>query len=221
FHPFQRLVDTGEIEPELATLQSLCLGRPYTVLPSIEYARLVAEDSGTGWVEVSVPGETEQVQVIDLTELFPVQFGALLVGFELEPEVLWSKFGCYDHFKVRYLLSCLALPGWDVESVRRARAKNHQLYLDCFEKEDAKIKPEADWIDGFEFACEGADYLARRLSEFGVRTRREEEFLVLPCHQELTAQDIEYVYAIYRGYLNLCSEWKSTGIRGSIKLTGS
>lgn len=221
FRPFSRLTDVAETEPDPSVMQTLCPGRPCTLLPSVEYARRVAEACSSDWIEVAAPVETEVVQVIDLTELFPLQFGALLAGPELEPETLWSEFGCYDHFKTRYILSCLSLPGWDIASVRQARLRNYCRYLEYFENEDVKIIPAEGWIDGFRFACDDADYLAGRFAEFGVQVRREGNVLVFPCHQELSTVEIEYVYAIYRGYLNLCSEWQPTGVRGTIKLTGS
>ncbi len=220
FRPFSRLATTTEAASGQQALQELCLDQPYTILPAVEYARLVAEDCQSGWIENPVPVLTERVQVIDLTELFPLQFGALLVGVELDPETLWTGYGCYDHFKTQHILDCLASPGWDIDSVRQAREKNYHLYLECFGHEDVMTRSLDGWVDGFSITCDDAGHLAKRFAEFGIQTRCKDQTLVLPCHQELSGQDIEYVYAVYRGYLNLCSEWQSTGIRGSIKLTG-
>jgi len=221
FQPFSRLPDIENTEPDLAVMSALCQGRPYTVLPTVDYAREVAQACGLAWSEDYIPAQTEWIQVIDLTGLYPIQFGALLVGLEIEPEMLWSRFGCYDHFKTEYILRCLSLPDWDIGAVRSGREANYRVYLGYMENEDVEIKIADGWVEGFRFACDGSEYLARRFAEFGVETRREDGYLILPCHQELTEQDIEYVYAVYRGYLNLCSEWQPTGVRGSIKLTGS
>lgn len=221
FQLFRSLHSILETEPDTACALKLCSGRPYTIVPSMQHAREVVTAYELGWNPVTAPQPADTVQVLDLTELFPLQYGALIIGLELDAETLWSRFGCYDHFKTRYIHSCLSLPGWDIDTVGAQRASNHRLYQGYFENDDVEIQAASGWVDGFRFGCNATDSLASRFYDFGIQVRREADWLVLPCHQALSDQDIEYVYAVYRGYLNLCSEWEPTAIKGSLKLTGS
>jgi hypothetical protein len=221
FHPFTGLPDVRGCSPDPARLRAMFGGRGFTLVPSMHEARQVARATVGHWVEDTSPHCTAPVQLVDLTELGPIQYGALVVGIELGPAALWDRFGCYDHFKSEYVLKCVQLPEWDVEGIAARRESNFRMYRDYFGREDVDIAAADGWIRAFVFSSPAAARLAERFAGFGVETRLDGDTLSLPCHQGLGEQDIEYVYAIYRGHLNLCSEWRATGVKGTIKLTGS
>lgn len=221
FHPFRQLPDLSDADEVQGQLARFCLDRPVTVLPSIEYAHTVAAAHGEQWLETESPYITNKLLVVDMTRIFPSQFGALLIGVEVDVEVLWDQFGCYDYFKMQHLLECMALPDWDIEHIRVRRLANYRHYLDRFENEDVHIEVAGDWVAGFSFSSRDAKPVSEWISRFGVQVERAGNVLTFPCHQGISEQDINYVYAAYRGHLNLCSEWQSTGVKGALKLTGS
>ncbi|MCO6412056.1 MAG: hypothetical protein J5I92_04865 [Thiogranum sp.] len=221
FRPFRQLPNVSAARADANVLLRVFETKAVTLVPSIELARRIVNDRAEIWTETRNPGAGGDYRILDLTELFPVQYGAAVLGLELSPETLWEKYGCYDHFKQQYLMNCLTLPDWTVKSIAARRTANYQRFQTWFEREDVQIEACVDWVDGFTFGCADSASLASRFRSFGVEVRCNGNKLTLPCHQELSEQDIEYVYAIYRGHLNLCSEWRSTGVKGTIKLTGS
>ena len=220
FYPFGKLPYISNTTGSTEQLAIFCTGRPVTILPSIEYARVVAEAQVGQWRETQFPYATDELLVVDMTRVFPSQYGALLVGVELAAEDLWDQFGCYDYYKSQYLARCMALPEWNIETIRKKRYENYQSFLDRFDGEDICVEAIGEWIPGFRFSSGDAVSLHGWFSKFGIEAERTKDTLTLPCHQGLSEQDVEYIYAAYRGYLNLCSEWQSTCVKGAIKLTG-
>jgi Acetyltransferase (GNAT) domain len=221
FRPFRQLPNVSAGSADGDVLARVFGTNAVTLVPSIEFARRIADKHGGIWIETRNPKAIGGNRLLDLTELFPVQYGAAVLGVALSPETLWEEYGCYDHFKQQYLMNCLTLPGWNIDSIAVRRAENQQRFQACFEREDLQIEDCSDWVDGFTFRSADSARLACRFTKFGVEVRCSGDRLTLPCHQELSEQDIEYLHAIYRGHLNLCSEWGPTGVKGSIKLTGS
>ena len=63
----------------------------------------------------------------------------------------------------------------------------------------------------FVFEHEQNQRYSAKLTEFGINHFYDNDKTVgLPIHQELSSSQIEYLYAIFRGVLNLCSEWEHT-----------
>lgn len=221
FQPFAGLPDVSACDADVETLRSMFRRRRFTLVPSMEHARQVARAYAQCWVEDDSPYCTEDVQLLDLTRLWPIQYGALVLGVELGPQTLWDEFGCYDHFKTEYVLRCLQLRHWGLDEIAACREENFRTYRQFFDREDVEVAAPGAWVSAFEVSSTDAGRLAARFARFGVEVRCDGDSLALPCHQLLSAQDIEYVYAIYRGHLNLCSEWRPTGVKGVMQLTGS
>jgi hypothetical protein len=217
FRPFQRLrTPRAEADPE--RLAAFCHGRPFTLLPDRELALEVARDRGHAPREVTAPGEGPEVEVVDLTELLPLPHGALLVGEEIPTAELWSRHGCYDFVKTAALERFLteAAAGWTELCARRVLV--WEELRDRFAHEDTEPLPPGSPPASFAMSVGGAEALAERYRRFGVEARVIDGTLHLPCHQELESVELEYVHAIYRGHLNLCSAWTPTGVRGRLKV---
>jgi hypothetical protein len=54
-----------------------------------------------------------------------------------------------------------------------------------------------------------ADAIVARLEEFGIQAGRYwgEPVVYLPIHQSITTEEIEYMFAVVRGYFNLCRDY--------------
>lgn len=218
FAVFRGIVRVPDVKVDDAKVAAFCLGRPYTIVPDIDHARAIARDRELAAREVPIPlGEMAEVQLLDLTRLFPIQYGALIIGLELSPEQIWDRYGCYDFVKTRYILRFLSSRLCNLEKTLAARHKIRGHYAEWFQNEDVEILEPGPACDAFAFCTDDAEAIARRYREFEVEVSREGGQLSFPCHQGLSREDVDYVYAIYRGYLNLCSEWVPTGVKGTLK----
>lgn len=216
FQPFQRLTTPPEAIDRDA-IAELCHGRPFTILPSRDIAFEVAGERGLDAREVVAPAlDAEACEIVDLTRLLPVAHGALLVGEAIDTKELWNRHGCYDFVKTEYLERVLTVAAANWTDLWASRLIVWQQYAAHFEREDAELVPSGAFPSSFAMRVEGAHALAERYASFGVETFVADGALHLPCHQELNEAEIEYVYAIYRGHLNLCSAWTPTGVRGRL-----
>lgn len=221
FTPFVTLPDTSAAAIDDERIARFCLGRPYTIVPSLSYAMQIAADRGLGFRRVAMPqAACVEVQVVNLPELLPIPYGAILIGCELRPEELWDRYGCYDEFKTDYIKKCFSNPATDLPAICEKRRAVFGCYAGYFKHEDVKTLLSSDPCTAFALRVDKAEALAERYDTFGVEVRLDGDVLRLPCHQNLSPADVEYVYAIYRGYLNLCSEWVPTHVKGRLKVKG-
>ncbi len=228
--PFQRLAQAPDslTESEIdAALNAFVGGRPFTILPSRDVALAVLEQRGQAFEDVAVPrprqnaDPLECVDLMDLTQALPLAHGALLIGLKIEVADLWNEHGCYDFVKTDYLRKALAAASSDWDSIVGARSNTWESMAALFAREDVELQPKGDFPATFSFTSDDAADLHKRYRSFGVESWVESNSLHLPCHQELNGAEIEYMYAIYRGYLNLCSAWESTQVRGRLTLEPS
>ncbi len=216
FLPFHRLAKTSG-EADDAKIRAFCQGRPYTILPSRDIALEVARDRGLEVRESTVPTpDASEVELVDLVQLLPVAHGALLVGEEIPIKDLWIDHGCYDFVKTESLGRVLSAAADDWTDLCAARLLAWQSLAAFFERDDVEVAQATAFPTTFAIRVASTEALASRYSTFGVDARVEDGVLHLPCHQELNEAEIEYVYAIYRGHLNLCSAWTPTGVRGRL-----
>jgi hypothetical protein len=71
----------------------------------------------------------------------------------------------------------------------------------------------------YYFKSDYNDRYSLKLDEFGITHyyNRDLNEIGIPVHQNLDKLHIEYLYAIYRGVLNLCSEWIHTDVYVDLK----
>ncbi|QDV05755.1 hypothetical protein Poly30_12570 [Planctomycetes bacterium Poly30] len=225
--PFQRLAHPPESTDDAAidaALDAFVGGRPFTLLPSRGIALGVLTERGLSHTEVSTPGVASEgsaapgVELMDLTQALPIAHGALLIGLKIPIAELWSEHGCYDFVKTEYLRKVLAAASSDWDSIVEARATVWESMNALFSQEDVEIEPRNAFPPTFAYRSDDASALHKRYRSFGVESYLDGGWLHLPCHQELNGAEIEYMYAIYRGHLNLCSAWESTQVRGRLTL---
>lgn len=225
--PFQRLLEAPEPMSEAAlnaALDAFVGGQPFTLLPSRDVALKVLAERDQDYVEVATPNHSpddlsaDAVQLMDLTQALPIAHGAILIGLKIEITDLWNQHGCYDFVKTDYLRGVLAEASSRWDAIVEARLSSWRSMEAQFSREDVDVLPRTHFPLTFAFRCEDGTALLKRYRSFGVESYLESDWLHLPCHQELNAAEIEYMYAIYRGHLNLCSAWESTQVRGRLTL---
>ena len=220
FHPLRSAAPEPSVTDQEA-LDSWTDGRPYTLLPSAEIAAHALRCEGREFIEGALPAlHDDRVQLIDLTTALPLPFGALVLGVEWSAERLWNEFGAFDAVKTAFLRRFLADPRHCLDTVTRGRADVRSRLEEAFEWEDVAFERSLDEVETFALAIasvEEAERLAERYARFSVETMVRGRVLHLPCHQTMSTAETELLHAIYRGHLNLCSEWEPTGVRGRLR----
>lgn len=154
-------------------------------------------------------------QVFSLQKLVDINYGGILVGVHLDDNFLWS-IGCLDAVKRERAL-------WEEEqdlqvAVRERLWKQyHHLVLadgmtpdDCIDYEQAIMDGwmPTVYLQKFKDDVE-ADAIVGRLEEFGIQAGHYhgEPVVYLPIHQSMTNEEVEYMFAVVRGYFNLCRDY--------------
>ena len=218
FHVFQSMRDTETAGVDEDRINAFCRNNPYTILPDVDHARGVAEKLGRDFTEPPFPRAGDgRLQIVDLTRCIPIQYGALVLGLELSEEDLWRDHGCYDFVKTRFVKQQLSRESNAEEFIVEKRKEIFSAYERCFAGEDVSLQAADDCYSAAVFTGGFVAPFARACERFSVDHRFVRERLLLPCHQNLSVKDVEYLYAIYRGTLNLCSQWTPTHVRGVLK----
>lgn len=154
--------------------------------------------------------------VFSLQKMFNMNYGGLIEGIKLSDEFLWSV-GCLDTVKREMYSRELAT----LEKGNQVRIDNWRLYHsfviadgmtpdDCLNYEN---EIENGWIptvylQKFETG-EIANDIVARLEEFGIQAGRYwgEPVVYLPIHQNMSEADVEYMFAVVKGYYNSCKDF--------------
>lgn len=218
FRPFSRLEDVVESEIDEGKVKSFCLNRSYTIVPSLKLAKEVLQKKNAGFKVSTLPDENiKDCQVIDLPQVLSTMYGAVIVGLEVGEKELWNDFGCFDFVKTEHVKTVLSHLDNQPKRVQEDRHQVFETYTKFFEHDEVELKAKDSFYSAIELSGSFVGKLAAACSKFGVEHVWQDEILTLPCHQNLSFSDVEYIYGIYRGVLNLCSEWAPTHVRGSLK----
>lgn len=154
--------------------------------------------------------------IFSLQKMYPINYGGLLIGAKIDDETLWS-WGCLDIVKRERITHEAAFDAGD-----DTRKRNWQFYHalamadgmqsdDCYDY--AAAVEAGTWIptvymQKFE-SDEIADAIVARLEEFGIQAGRYwgEPVVYLPIHQNMTTEEIVYMFAVVKGYFNLCRDY--------------
>ncbi len=159
--------------------------------------------------------------IIDLTRLFTVQFGAIIVNLEINDTDMWNKFHCLDVYKRKFVLNAIYNEINNLSVSIENRKRNYLQFENYFLIEDIlPILNEQFIYEYFYFSHNLNDKYHRKLVEFEIEHKYNQanSIIGLPVHQNLSYNHIEYIYAIFRGILNLCSEWEHTDNYKEIKI---
>lgn len=168
---------------------------------------------GTALDQDTKIGEVGDYAVYSLPKILPLQYGAVLKGLTINDEDNWNNYQLLDYFKRELVLDKLQeyLPSLSADNDKR---RDNWQYLaglfaqDGFEvyaKLEDEVFPGALLIklDDYQKAFE-------RFELFGIETGRyyQGSALFLPVHQNLSRPQLDYIYGVFRGMLNLSSEYR-------------
>jgi hypothetical protein len=147
-------------------------------------------------------------------KMFDLNYGAVLRGVHIPDDKLW-EYGCLDFVKRDKLAN--GTRACDVGVDRRVENWRlfHELVLadgmtpdECYDYE--KSVRDNVWVPTVYLlkvdSDKVADELVARLVEFGVQAGHYhgEPVIFVPIHQSMTRKEVEYVFAVIKGYYNLC-----------------
>jgi len=164
-------------------------------------------------------GQVGDYAIYSLPKILPVQYGAVLKGVELSDDDVWNKYQMLDFFKREVLYAELEDMLPTLEAAADQRRENWKYLASLFEKDgiDTFIDLE-EGVTPAVFFIKTDDYqrLFERYGEFGVESGRyyQGDAFFLPVHQALGKRQLDYIYAVYRGMLNLSSNYKRSSKRG-------
>lgn len=222
--PFTKFVDLSSVKIRDDVVASFFGNRPFTILPDFNRALLVLNNESNNLrrtiTEFSSDIEVDDhaPYILDLSSLISVPFGAVIVGMCIPPKRIWDTYGCYDHYKEEYIKKYITKHKTSWQDLVARREEVYNFYKMYFSKEDVDIlEPTGNYISKFSFKNGNTPELSRKYHDFGVPHTWADGVISFPCHQGIKKEDVEYIYAIYRGNLNLCSEWIPTGVKGELK----
>lgn len=220
-NPFCEKYYTSEVIPEnikktSASLNMILNARKYTFVPDIDEAKKILDRLNIEFIDHTFNFNDETLNtpyIVDLTKIFSVQFGVLIVNVSVDDKSLWNDHRSLDIFKREFVMSAILpeLEEFDVLIAKRKRNivnLNHYFNLEGIQS----IKKDEIIPSGYYFVNEFNKRYHNRLNDFGITHYYDESTneIGLPIHQNLTKNQTEYLYAIFRGVLNLCSEWVHT-----------
>ena len=146
--------------------------------------------------------------VFSLQKLYNINFGAYIEGVELSDEYLWS-IGCLDVFKREVAKDMVRDAG---EEVRKARWDQYHALV----KADGMtpFMERGDWMPTVYLQVvdsdEEAQAVVHRLIEFGVQAGVYwgKKCFYLPIHQNMSEKEVEYMFAVVKGYFNSCKDYR-------------
>jgi hypothetical protein len=164
--------------------------------------------------------------VFDFTRIFPMQFGAALVGAYFDDRKVWDNFGCLDVDKRNEIREQLGVYWNQLPAFNQRRRELWQEYEKLFrqagmepikcQSERSEAIPQSldDNIVPSAFVFHALPAyppraIQERLAKFGITVEidENENWVALPCHQFITPNHRDYIFGAYRGMMNPCVDY--------------
>lgn len=168
--------------------------------------------------------EWSDYQIFSMQKILNVNYGGIVRGLHLSDDELWSM-GILDSFKRdRFRFEKLGDVGKEKRKV--LWWLYHQLVLADGMKPYGKINwdvcLETGWMPTVymqEFGSDKeANEIVERLQDFGIQAGRywPEPVVYLPIHQNMSVEEVRYMFAVVRGYFNLCRDYRGATINAEV-----
>ena len=147
-----------------------------------------------------------------------LNYGGILKGINIPDDKLW-EYGCLDFVKKERLPQ-------ELNNLSVGRAKRVSLWMRYHNLVSADGMIPDDHYD-FETAVKDGSWvpsvyiqklenekiageLVERLRDFGIQAGRYwgTNSIFLPIHNNMTEDEVDYMFAVVRGYFNLCHEYE-------------
>lgn len=181
-------------------------------LPVIEDCRDTLE-ADVGGARV---GSFGTYAVIDFARVFPMQFGALLLGRYYDDKEVWDRLHCLDVTK-RNVVREQLLSLWPERHDFATKREDNWSYLEkLFQRvgmTPANGRQQPKSPTAFLLKCHhpySAERISERLESFGVyiETDVKEQIVALPCHAGLDKGQLDYMFGAFRGMINPCYTYR-------------
>jgi len=220
---YNRDFDYDKWEDSLQLIKKLTNINDITFVPNEDFAKGIAGADGEDLSYLFPLIPNNKPTYVSLNKIFNLQYGCLVFGKDISDKEMWNNYGCLDVFKRRYCLASIYKELIDLDDIIEKRKKNFSIMSDFFNFED--IIPELQFSARetiptyYYFKHERNSRYDKVLDEFSIKHKYfpEQNVIGLPIHQNLTYWQLEYMYGIFRGVLNLCSEWTHTDVYGQYK----
>ncbi len=183
-----------------------------TALPVIEDCRDTI-DAEVGRTRV---GGFGTYAVFDFARIFPMQFGALLLGHYFNDKEVWDRLHCLDVTKRNVIREQLLSLWPEREDYAKKRKDNWSYLEELFQQvgmTPANGKQPSKFPTAFLLKCDepySAEKISARLEQFGVyvETDVKEQIVALPCHAGLDKGQLDYIFGAFRGMINPCYTYR-------------
>ncbi|MDX9791206.1 MAG: hypothetical protein RBT61_10280, partial [Candidatus Kapabacteria bacterium] len=112
-------------------LNKVLQGRKFTFIPNIEEAEKIFNRLGIEFNENSFNFTDSNLTdpfVVDLTKIFSVQFGALIVNLEIDDKSLWNLHRASDPFKRNFIFTNMLDELLELDVLTARRKRNIELF---------------------------------------------------------------------------------------------
>jgi len=125
----------------------------------------------------------------------------------------WNEYKMLDYYKREIVTQRLLLEMPKLKTYHKQQQNNWHRLEKLFGLSGAKplIDLQPDVFPAVFLAkVDNFQVMYDKYAAFGVETGRyyHENALFLPVNHSLGAEQMDYMYAVYHGYLNLCSEYR-------------
>ncbi len=204
-------------------LKNILHNRNFTFVPNINIAKEICKNNNREAIECTYnlcSIDYDEWCIVDLTKIFSTQFGALIVNTYIDDTQLWNKYRSQDIFKREFVYKSINNELNNIAGLISQRNENYNYLKQYFINENIKeIIFKEDIKSAFYFSDDNNMRYSSKLTEFQIEHHynAEANIVGLPIHQNLNKYQLDLMYAIYRGILNLCSEWIHTDYYSDIK----
>ncbi len=220
-NPFmpERFLSRPEISLEMETirlLQTLTDVEMMTFVPDLECVNAICSAMNVEMKDITFDFpmlNKDMMSFISLPDIFSCQFGAVIFNLGIGDAEMWDRYQCLDVLKRSLSYSIIHQELVDFDKLVRNRNDNYEYIKMMFVNDDIRTLDGGDKIRQlFRFVHDEHLRYHKKLLEFGIEHKydRNTGEIGLPVHQNLRKDHLDYMYAVFRGVLNLCSEWVHT-----------
>ncbi|HSX06272.1 MAG TPA: DegT/DnrJ/EryC1/StrS family aminotransferase [Candidatus Saccharimonadia bacterium] len=195
-YPYEKLDD----------LRRECTGKG---IPLIEVCPAISDGKGIGR-----PGTVSDYAIFSLPQILPMQYGAIIKGLVISDEENWENYKLLDYFKRQIIATALVGQLQRLDEAKGARHHNWQYIADLFRRDGFEVVDTLSeviypWV--LRVRMSDAKAARDRYEQFGVETEATDDILCVPIHQNLSIGELDYIYGVFRGKLNLSSNYQRGG----------
>ncbi len=226
--PFEKYTDIDGDNKDIylqseELLKKLFQNNEFTFVPNIEIAENICKLNEVEYLNVTFSTsliDDKKWYIIDLTQIFSVQFGALIINKYFDDKQLWNDYRSQDIFKRDFVYIAINSELNNFDNLIKKREENYNYLKYLFSIDNIEnINYNEDIKSAFYFTDINNLRYSNKLNEFEIEHYwdKENNIIGLPIHQNLNKTQLDLIYGIYRGILNLCSEWVHTDYYSDIK----